>query len=92
MELVGDTMTVCTWVATQENSDLQLVHGVLKCYIWWCIREVTTQVPDIYAEKVVVSSPIFEAKSQEYLVLFGGGILCMQSHLESTWYQNTPKF
>ena len=30
MGLVRDTMTVCTWWYTQENSDLQLVHGVLS--------------------------------------------------------------
>jgi len=30
MELVGYTMAVCMWWYIQENSDLQLVHGVLS--------------------------------------------------------------
>ena len=30
MELVGYTMTVCTWVVYPRNSDLQLVHVVIR--------------------------------------------------------------
>ena len=53
---------------------------------------VTWQVPDIYAERVVVSSQIFEAKSQGYQVLFGGGVLCIKVTRKVSWYQNTPHF